>query len=150
MALLRPLTDMREQMERLFNEMEILHFPTLEEFRPFRDRMARAVLPAVNLSETEKNYLLKVEVPGVKPDDLRVEVLEDVVLVTGESREEQTEEKTGVHRRECSYGRLYRRIPLPGKIKTDEIVAELEHGVLSLTLPKLEEKTTTPIQVKIK
>lgn len=150
MALLRPLADMRQQMERLFNEMEVLHFPTLEDFRPFRDRVVRAALPAVNLSETKGNYLLKVEVPGVKPADLRVEVLEDVVLVSGENREEQTEEHTGIHRRESSYGNLYRRILLPGKIKTDAIVAELEHGVLSLTLPKLEDKKTVPVQVQVK
>lgn len=150
MAIMRPLTEMREQMERLFTEMEGFHFPTLEEFRPFRSQMNKPWFPAVDLSEANGNYLLKVEVPGVKPEDLKVDVLEDAVIVRGETREEKTEEKKDVYRKECSYGSLYRRIPLPGIVKKDAVNAELKHGVLHLTLPKLEEKAGTPVQIQVK
>ena len=151
MSLMRPFSDIRDQMERVFNEMET-QFPMIEEFKPLgvRDRSHRAWFPAVDITETDKQFKIKVEVPGIKPEDLKLEILDDLVILRGESKEETVEEKKNIYRQECHIGRLYRRIPLPGTVKQEAQKAELKHGVLYLNLDKLEDKKGTPVQIQVK
>ena len=147
MAMIRPLTEMRDQMERLFHEMEEFQFPSLAEFR---EKHPRAWVPSVDLFETDGNYEIKMEVPGIKPENLDVQILEDSVVVRGQTREEKVEDKKNIYRRECNYGSLYRRIPLPGNVKTEGAKAELKNGVLDLLLPKTEGKRINRIPVQAK
>ena len=149
MSLMRPVNEMREQMDRIFHEMECMRFPMFEDFKALREG-TKNWLPAVDIEEVDGNYLLKVEVPGIKPEDLSIEVLEDAVIVHGKSREEKAVNKKNVYRRECSYGNLYRRIPLPGSVRQDTATAELKHGVLNLTLPKTAEKKGMPVKIQVK
>jgi HSP20 family protein len=147
MAIMRPITEMRDQMERLFHEMEEFQFPSLAEFR---ERHPRNWMPSVDLSETGGNYEIRMEVPGIKPENLDIQILEDSVIIRGQTREEKVEEKKDVYRRECHYGSLYRRVPLPGTVKTEGAKAELKNGILDLILPKAEGKSTKRIPVQAK
>jgi len=79
-----------------------------------------------------------------------VEILENAVLIRGETREEKLEEKRDVYRRECHVGSVYRRISLPASVKAEGATAELKHGVLNLKLPKLAEKKGKRIPVQTK
>lgn len=145
MAIMKPLTEMRDQMERLFHEMEEFQLPSMTEFR---ERHHRAWLPSVDLFETDRNYELKMEVPGIKPEHLDVQILEDSVVVRGQTREEKVEDKKDIYRRECHYGSFYRRVPLPGTVKTEGAKAELKNGILDLVLPKAENKRVNRIPVQ--
>lgn len=146
MSLMSPLNEMREQMNRIFHDMEALRFPMLEDY-PIIQNAGKEWLPAVDIEEMDGNYHLKIEVPGIKPENLKVEVFEDQVIVRGENRKEEVIDKANIYRRECSYGNFYRRIPLPGSIKQDRATAELKHGVLNLTLPKTSEKKGTDVKI---
>jgi HSP20 family protein len=152
MALIRPLSEMRDQMDRIFHEMEEFQLPSVPSWRmhPFRERMLGSWLPPADVLEENGNYLVQVEVPGVKAENLNVEILDDAIIVRGETRQEKTEEKRNVYLRECHVGSVYRRIPLPGTIKTEGATAELKHGLLSLKLPKAEEKKGRQIPVQTK
>lgn len=152
MALMRPLSEMRDQMDRIFHEMEEFQLPAISSWRmhPLRERTLGAWFPPADVSEENGNFLVQVEVPGVKAENLNVEILDDAVIVRGETREEKTEEKRDIYRRECHVGSVYRRIPLPGIIKTEGATAELKHGILSLKLPKIEEKKGRKIPVQAK
>lgn len=147
MAMMRPLTDVRDQMERLFHELEEFQFPSFPESR---ERHSRSWLPAVDLFEKGGDYHLKMEVPGIKPENIDIQILDDAVVIRGQSREEKTEDKKDVYRRECHYGAIYRRVPLPGAVKAEGAKAELKHGILELSLPKAEGNLGKRIQVQAK
>jgi HSP20 family protein len=149
MTIARPLTEMRDQMDRLFSEIEEFQFPTT--LGDFRERaFTRTLLPPVDLVETDNSYDLKVEIPGIKPENLDVQVLGDSVVIRGQTREEVTESKKDYHRRERQFGSIFRRIPLPGEVKTEGVKAELKQGVLELILPKANNEKARRIQVQAK
>lgn len=105
--------------------------------------------PAVDLSETDDAYIIEADMPGVDKDDVKIELLEDVVTITGERKSEKTEddEKRGYHRVERSYGGFTRTVQIPNGFKADEVKASFENGVLKVTLPKPE--TTRPKLVSV-
>lgn len=148
MRLMRPISELRDQMDQLFHEMEEFQFPGFS--TDWRGKPARSWLPAADLSESNGNYELTVEVPGIKAEDLNIEVQDDAVIIQGESREETEEEHKDFYRKECHKGSIYRKIPLPGPVKTEDITAELNNGLLEVTLPKAEEKKGRKISVKAK
>jgi HSP20 family protein len=154
--MLRPLEDVREQMERMFSELtEDFGLPTTlrNEFkRPFRiDGFGtRTWIPAIDVSETEAEYVVKAEIPGINPEDIIVEVMNNVVTLSGESRSEKKEDKRNYHRSEIRYGRFYRQIPLPTEVKSESSRAEFHNGILELFLPKLEENKRQKVKIDIK
>ena len=92
--------------------------------------------PLVDLVDNGKEYLVKAELPGVVKDDLNIEVSENSVEISAESKEDRKEEKKGYIRRERRYTSFYRSIPLPEDTLPDKANAELKEGVLTVTLPK--------------
>ncbi len=150
MSLMRPLSDMREEMNRIFREMEAFQFPALEDFPMLSEKSRQAWLPAVDITEKDGNYVLKAEMPGIKPEDIDIEVLDDTVVLRGETREEKTEDRKNIFRRERRVGSFYRRVPLPGRVNKDNTRAELTHGVLQLTLPKSEESARKSVKIEVR
>jgi HSP20 family protein len=102
-------------------------------------------VPLVDIEETEDAWILEAEVPGVKRDDINVEVRDSEVLVTGEIKEK---ERTGLLRRRTRpVGRFEYRVELPGDVKPDEIDASLDDGVLTLRIPKAEKARPRRIEI---
>jgi len=108
--------------------------------------------PLVDLADNGKEYLVKAEIPGIKKEDLKIEVAPDNLEISGETSFEQNEEdkETGYLRRERRYSRFYRTLPLPEKVLTEKVEAELKDGVLTVKLPKATppEKKTKKVAVK--
>lgn len=147
MSLIRPLVEMQSQMDRLFSDLtQSVGFPTREEFTRSATE-PRIWMPPIEVSETEEEYCIYAEIPGVKPDDLNVEVTGNILTISGESREEHREEKRNIHRCEIQYGRFLRRIPLPGEVRSENAKAEFKNGLLELHLPKAEESKRKRIKV---
>lgn len=92
--------------------------------------------PKVNLSETEKEYLVSAELPGMTQNDIDISISKDMLTIKGEKKEEKEENIKGHYRRECSYGSFYRTIALPTEIETEKAAATYKNGVLAITLPK--------------
>ncbi|HUU26406.1 MAG TPA: Hsp20/alpha crystallin family protein [archaeon] len=104
----------------------------------------------VDLVEKEDRYVLSAELPGVKKEDIKVAVEEDVLTVSAEKHDEFEGKEDGVYRRERSYGKVYRSFTLGDKVAQDKIEGEYKNGVLTLNLPKKEEVKAKPVEVKVK
>ena len=138
----RELDGMRDVMDRMFDES----FP-----RP----IARALwdvpsVPSMDLYQTDDAVVVKMGLPGVKPEDIQVSVANGVLSIRGEVREEKEEKEKTYHLRERRYGSFSRSIALPSNVNSDKADAQFENGVLTLTLPKAEEAKAKTITVKPK
>ncbi len=136
------IEQMWEAMDRLF-----------EDFRPIR-----WVAPSLNgsrgygyfpvdIRETPDMIELTAALPGVRPEDLDIQVQDDVVTIKGEVREEHEEKDVNWLRRERRYGSFYRSFTLPAPVDADKATASYEHGVLRVRLPKSEAARPKTIKV---
>ena len=105
--------------------------------------------PAVDLVDTKSLLQVKVELPGVKKEDVEISLKDDILTVKGEKREEKKEEEDNRYYVERSYGSFSRTLTLPAPVKTDEIKATFENGVLEITLPKDEEEKNKEVKVEV-
>lgn len=106
--------------------------------------------PRVDISETDKNFQIKVEVPGIKREDVKISIEDNTLTIQGERKEEKKEEGRKYHRIECSYGSFERQFGLPPNINQENIDAVFKDGVLMLELPKKEVEKPKQVEVKIK
>lgn len=106
--------------------------------------------PAVDIVEEKDKYLVKADIPGIKQDDIKVEVDDGVLRISGERKYEKKEEdkEKKYHYYERSYGVFERRFVLPSDIDSEKIDAKYENGVLEIVLPKTESKKPKEIKVK--
>ena len=110
----------------------------------------RVVVPAFDVSETEKEYVISGEIPGINPKDLEVTVTDGIVSVKGEKKQEKEEKEENYHRIERHYGSFQRSFRLPENINKEELDASYKDGILRLTLPKSKESEVKKIEVKEK
>jgi len=102
---------------------------------------------ALDVAETDDEYLVKASLPGINPEDLDVTYSSNLLTIKGEIRKEEDVEDERYHLRERRYGAFSRSISLPSSVKADKIEARYEAGILTLHLPKSEE--TRPKRIKI-
>lgn len=106
-------------------------------------------VPAAELNETPEAIDLKLELPGMNPDDLEVQVTADAVSIAGERKSETKTTENGVTRSEFRYGSFHRIIPLPVAVKNDQVDAQYKDGILHLNLPKADAEKNKVVKVKI-
>jgi len=109
---------------------------------------AESYLPSLNLSESDSELQITMDVPGVKPEEVDIEVTGNTVRVRGEHKEEKEEKDRTYHCIERRTGSFFRAIELPCEVKRDKVVADYKDGVLKITLPKSE--ATKPHKVTVK
>lgn len=111
----------------------------LDRFNDERSDTTSAVTswsPAVDIKEENDRFVLKADLPGVKPDEIDVTMEDGVLTVRGERIDEKTDEQEGYKRVERFRGSFYRRFTLPDTTDSENISANYEHGVLELSIPK--------------
>ncbi len=111
--------------------------------------------PAVEIKQNDKNYTVKVQLPGVDKDDIEVEIDNDFMTITAEIQEEKEEKKEEeknerYHTSEFRYGKYKRTISFDQPIKTDESTAVYDKGILTIKIPKLQTENKTPKKIDIK
>jgi HSP20 family protein len=106
--------------------------------------------PAVDIAEQENEYIVKMELPGVNKDDVKISLEANILTIKGEKKQEKEEKNKNLHRVERSYGSFQRSFTLPTTVKSDKIDAIFKDGVLSISLPKAEEAKPKQIEVKVK
>ena len=104
-------------------------------------------VPSVDISETDDDFEVRAELPGVAKDDLHVSVKDNLLTLSGEKRQEKRDDTQNYRRVERRYGSFQRRFSLPTEVKTDDIKAEFGDGVLTLSIPKPEAVKPTEIPV---
>lgn len=125
-------------------------FPSLFDDDFFTTTPTRAnSLPAVNIREDDKNYYLELAVPGMDKKDLKIDIDEDVLTVSSESRNESEDKSEGYTRKEFSYSSFVRSFYIPENVNKDSIQANYREGILTVSFPKAEEKKKITKEVKI-
>jgi len=121
------LERMRQQMDRLF-----------EDAMAPQQRLQAGVFPLTNLTEDKDNYYVRAELPGVKGDELDIQVTGNNIAISGERKIAAEEGGARYHRREREAGTFSRMIGLPAEVDTDKVDANLENGILTVVVPKAE------------
>jgi HSP20 family protein len=105
-------------------------------------------LPHVNLAETENEYLVTVDLPGMTRDAIDVELVQGDLWITGERRPESEEAGKTYHRVECAYGTFRRMVRLGDAVDSERVDAEYKEGVLRITVPKVEAAKPHRIEIR--
>lgn len=147
-----PVYSLQREMNRLFDDF--FRTPTWERFGEFpalaTEQFWGDVTPRVDMTETDKELLVKVELPGMTEKDIDISISRDVLTISGEKKQEKEQNEKGWYRMERQYGSFSRSIPLPYEIESDKVEALYKNGILSIKLPKsaMQQKATKSITVK--
>ena len=139
----RDLATMQEEMNRLFDQM----FNRLPEGKELGEGIWS---PCVDISETKDNLVITAEVPGMKKDDIRISINDNILTLRGEKKQEKKVDEENYHRIERSYGAFHRSFTLPTAIKQDQVKASYKDGILRINLPKAEEAKPKEIAIEVK
>ena len=139
----RELEDMSDRLNRVFNR------PSAMRQNGKETMTAADWVPVVDVIETDRDYVIKAELPEVKKDDVKVTVHDGVVTLQGERRQEREDKDRRFHRIERSYGSFVRSFTVPDFVDETKVSAEFKDGVLSLHLPKTEKAKPRAIDVKV-
>jgi HSP20 family protein len=106
--------------------------------------------PAVDIAEHDNEFVVKVELPGVSKDDVKITLESNILTIRGEKKQEKETKEENYHRLERSYGSFQRSFTLPSTVRSEKIDAVYKDGVLTITLPKAEEAKPKQIEVKVR
>ena len=128
---------MRQRLDRLFEESAAPH-----------QAVSAGVFPLLNITEDKDNFYVRAELPGVKGEELDIQVTANNLSISGERKIAAEEEEAKYHRRERDAGSFSRMIGLPGDIDSDHVDAKLENGILTIVVAKAEAAKPKQISVK--
>lgn len=131
-----------------------LAWPTLSRLGSLQEELDRLFespmtgwAPALDVHEDKDGFSIRVELPGMKREDIEVTLQDGALVITGERKEEKVTNETTVHRQERYYGKFTRALTLPAAVSGDKVKAQYKDGILTVTLPKAEEAKPKPITV---
>ncbi|MFW6358246.1 MAG: Hsp20/alpha crystallin family protein [Chroococcales cyanobacterium] len=128
----------RRQFDRLFDDLAGLTSPGTSSWQP-----------AVELHEAGDAFIVKAQLPGLDPKDLDIQVTRDTVVIKGESRSSKEEEDGGMHYSEFRYGSFARTLKLPIAVENNNVQADFTNGILTLTLPKVQEAINRAVKINL-
>ena len=151
----------------LMDSIDIFNMNPLSMFRRMQDEISRvftqsnlagqtsrgdglplaAWAPPVEVAYRDGNLVVSAELPGLSQDDVEVQIVDDILVISGEKEVAEEDDRGDVRRTEIRYGQFYRAIPLPDGVKTQEARAQFQNGVLQITLP-LEQANVRQIPVQ--
>ena len=139
----RELEDVSNRLNRIFGQ-------SLARSESGQNMLAVADwAPSVDISETDSEYLIKGEIPGVKKEDVKVTIQDGMLTIQGERRQEKEEKGKKFHRIECSYGSFARSFRVPSDADESSVKAEFKDGMLNVTLAKSEKAKPKSINVSV-
>lgn len=134
------------EMEQMARQMDWLASRILN--RPGVSLLSANVFPAVNITEDKGKYYVRAELPGIKSDEISMEVTGKNLAITGERKIDPEGEKVKYHRKERDAGRFSRVIGLPGDVDADSVEAKLVNGILTVAIAKSEAAKPKQISVQ--
>ena len=138
----RHLSLLRDEIDRLFDS-------PLNALTSNSQQFLNGWLPTVDLYEDRDHLVLKAEIPGMKKEDIEISLHGDVLTLSGERKEEEEWEKAETYRAERFLGRFQRTFTLPVTVDASKVQASYKDGILTVTLPKVEEAKPKQIEVKV-
>jgi HSP20 family protein len=141
----RELHTMQSEMNRLFNTF-------FDSSTPSNGRghaVARRWIPAMDVVEHDESFVLRADLPGLSEDDVKIEVEDNVLTISGERKSEHEQKGKGYHRVERAFGSFSRSLTLPEGVDADAIQASFENGVLAVQIPKPEQPKPRKVQISL-
>ena len=139
---LQPFSEVHNEVRRLFQEL--IH----QSWGPRRASTTTGWQPCCDIAETDAAIIVEVELPGVERQDVRIEVDGDVLCISGERHATVAHQDRQYSRMERSYGHFERRVPLPASVDREGIRVQFQAGILTITLPKKQTASTSPMARK--
>jgi HSP20 family protein len=136
----RMMDEWRQEMDRVFH-------PLLQRDEDASRFVGGDWVPAVDIKDEDNRYVIRADIPGVKPEDIEVTMENGVLTIHGERKFEETEERENFKRIERSHGVFYRRFTLPDNTDAEAVQASGMDGVLEVTIPKTADTHTKRIEV---
>ena len=132
-----PFLSLRREVNRLFDN--VFHGRL---GKPMRDGLQHhgPIMPSIDVSETDTEMRISADLPGVSASDIDVSLVDDILTIRAEKKLEQKDEKADRHLVERSYGNFLRALQLPYSVDLEQVRAEFDKGVLTVTVPKCREK----------
>ena len=127
------LGEMRSRLDRLFDE--------------WLDGRERAWTPAIDVVREDGHLVVRADLPGIKPDEVKIEVEDDILTISGEHEERSEKKDKGYVRRERRYGSFSRSMALPAGVDAKKIEASTRDGVVEVTIPLPEEASKGPVRI---
>ncbi len=145
----RELLNVEREFNKLFNVFNRRFGFDVHDYKG--EEIENAVwTPLTDISEDKDQYTLKMDLPGIKKEDVKLSLVDGELIISGERKQEHEEKDSKYHRIERSFGKYYRSFSLPQKIEADKINAEFRDGQLTITVPKAEEAKPKELEIKIK
>jgi len=132
------LEELREQFNKVFNQVQE------------KDEKNLAFIPVVNTREADDAYYIEVELPGVKKEDININVDDNMLTISGERKISDEHKDDTFYKVESYYGKFERSFSLPEDVDTDKIEASSKNGVLEIKIPKMAKIEKTPKKIEIK
>lgn len=139
----RELNTLQNEMNRLFNTFVDTPLPN------GGAAGQRRWLPAMDLAETENDFVLRADLPGLSEEDVNIELEDNVLTISGQRKSEHEEHKEGFHRVERGYGSFTRSLTLPEGVNAEAIKASFDRGVLEVRIPKPEERKPRKVAISV-
>jgi len=162
------LRSLRDEMNQVFDRFSNAQWPhfgrrrstdTPSERRWSLDPFAGFDMPSIwnterelgraDLSETDEGYELQLDLPGMKKDDIQIDLSDGLLTISGERSDEREDKRKGYYLSERSYGSVRRSFRVPDSIRIDDVKAQFSEGVLTLTMPKTEEALKNERRIEI-
>ena len=127
------LGELRSRFDRIFDE--------------WPDGRTRAWTPSIDVMRDDGHLVMRADLPGIKPEEVKIEVKDDILTVSGEHQESKEEKDKSYVRRERRYGSFSRSMALPGGVDPKKIKAKTKDGVVEVMIPLPEEAKKEPVQI---
>jgi HSP20 family protein len=137
----RDMMTLREAMDRLFDDAFT---------RPLSLSGNGWSVPAVDMYQTDNEIVVKAALPGIKADEVQINITGDVLTLKGEVKQQEDVKEKAYHIHEQRWGTFERTLVLPANVVADKAKADFENGILTITLPKAEEAKPKTISIKTK
>jgi HSP20 family protein len=142
-TLWQPLTRLQRQVDRLFSDF----MSPISDVESDLSSMT-VFSPACDVTETDNSYQINFDIPGVKKDDVKVELRDNVLSVSGERKSDQEKKGRNRYLRECCYGAFERSFTLPSKVNASKVQAEFKDGSLQIEVPKTQASQAQRIEIR--
>jgi len=136
------LASYHNELDRFFDSF---FRPTYEE-----ESSLSAFKPAVDIEENDKEFNVTAELPGIKKEDVKVSIKDNLLSISGEKKQETKVKEKNYNRTERIFGSFQRCFRLPEMVNQDNISAEFKDGILNIAIPKLKEAVSKQIEIKVK
>lgn len=136
---LRDLENFHSRVMRYFDD-----FPSLQ------NRATESFSPRIDISEDDNSIFVNTELPGVKKEDIKLTIEDNILTIEGEKKNEDEKKEKNYYRTERVYGKFHRSFTLPVEVDPDKVEAKYEDGTLKISMAKLEEKKAETKQIELK